>query len=125
MPMNEEKARSVRKALRDVANNYGGGRFSKSSATAKKNGRFSKSSATSKKKDKEPHKLRVEEDEGKDQNEETLDRLLLLQSDLSALVHQVPTFLSGDFYLQLEATAELLKFSSILKIENSVFFRVV
>ena len=76
---NEEKSRPVRKALRDVSNNHGGGRSSRFSATAKK-------------KDKELQRPTVEQEEQKeeDRNDDALDRLLLVQSDLSALVNQVP-----------------------------------
>lgn len=83
---NEERLRPARKALRDVSNNYGGGRSSRFSATAKK-------------KDKELQRPTVEQEERKeeDRNDDALDRLLLVQSDLSALVNQVPSSFSLNF----------------------------
>jgi hypothetical protein len=76
MPKNEAKSKSVRKPLRDVSNkNKNGGRFSKPLDSKK---RFSE-------KEKEQVGDRccnVEEDD-------SLDTLLLVQSDLSSLIHQV------------------------------------
>ncbi|CAN6573387.1 unnamed protein product [Malus baccata var. baccata] len=85
MPKTEEKWRSVRKALSEISNNHGGG------GGGGGRGRFSKSFATAKKKEKEARKLRVQEhdkEEKDHQNDDALDRLLLVQSDLSALTHQ-------------------------------------
>jgi hypothetical protein len=72
MPRNEWKAKSGRKALKDLSNKHNGGRFSKSLNSKKK---FSE-------KTREDVSTLGEEDDA-------LDRLLLVQSDLSSLVHQV------------------------------------
>lgn len=72
MPRNEGKAKSGRKALKDVSNKHNGGRFSKSLNSKKK---------FLEKTDEDVSTLGEEDD--------ALDRLLLVQSDLSSLVHQV------------------------------------
>lgn len=72
MPRDEGKAKSGRKALKDVSNKHHGGRFSKSFNSKKK---------FSEKTNEEVSKVGEEDD--------SLDRLLLVQSDLSSLVHQV------------------------------------
>lgn len=73
----EVKAKSVRKPLRDVANINGGGRSSRSVATATKK-------STEKDKDSRNGAQQDEERVG-----DALDRLLLVHSDLSALSRQV------------------------------------
>jgi hypothetical protein len=72
MPRNEGKAKSGRKALKDLSNNNHGGRFSKSLNSKKK---------LSEKTNEDVSRAGEEDD--------ALDRLLLVQTDLSSLVHQV------------------------------------
>ncbi|GMY34368.1 UDP-N-acetylglucosamine pyrophosphorylase [Fagus crenata] len=87
MPKNEAKSKSVRKPLRDVSNkNKNGGRFSKPLDSKK---RFSE-------KEKEQVGDRccnVEEDD-------SLDTLLLVQSDLSSLIHQIDELVVQTFKLK-------------------------
>ncbi|KAF4399204.1 hypothetical protein G4B88_022287 [Cannabis sativa] len=75
----EAKTKTVRKALRDVSNNYGGGRRCSKIMTT---------TVTKKKVEKEQLPARVQEVE-KDGNDDALDRLLLVQTDLTALVNQI------------------------------------
>ena len=75
----KSKSKTVRKPLRDVSNKKynNGGTFSKP-LDMKKDLRFSE-------KEEDRYKGVEEEEDG------SLDRLLLVQSDLSSLVHQVTT----------------------------------
>ncbi|XP_062024095.1 uncharacterized protein LOC133740188 [Rosa rugosa] len=100
---NEEKSRPVRKALRDVSNSHGGGRSSIFSTTAKK-------------KDKELQRPRVEQEERKeeDQNDVVLDRLLLVQSDLSALINQIDQLVVEAFKCKAGASKEVESFTHFL-----------
>ena len=77
----KSKSKTVRKPLRDVSNKKynNGGTFSKP-LDMKKDLRFS---------EKEEDRFKGVEEEEEDGS---LDRLLLVQSDLSSLVHQVTTF---------------------------------
>ena len=78
----KSKSKTARKPLRDVSNKKynNGGTFSKP-LDMKKGLRFS---------EKEEDRCKgVEEEEGEEDG--SLDRLLLVQSDLSSLVHQVTT----------------------------------
>ncbi|KAM1060333.1 hypothetical protein EV2_025689 [Malus domestica] len=109
MPRNEEKGRSARTALREISNNNGG--------RCGGGVRFSKLSATAKKKEKEGHKLRVEEhdkEEKDHQNDDALDRLLLVQSDLSALTHQIDELVVQAFKCRGKATKEVESFVNFL-----------
>lgn len=100
---NEEKSRPARKALRDVSNNHGGGRSSRFSATAKK-------------KDKELQRPTVEQEERKeeDRNDDALDRLLLVQSDLSALVNQIDQLVVEAFKCKAGSSKEVESFTHFL-----------
>lgn len=72
MPRNEGKAKSGRKALKDLSNNNNGGRLSKDLNSKKKLSE----------KGNEDQSQAVEKDDA-------LDRLLFVQSDLSSLINQV------------------------------------
>lgn len=72
MPRNEGKAKSARKALKDVSNNDDVGRISKLMHSKKK----------LPERENEDLSRKAEEDDA-------LDRLLLVQSELSSLTHQV------------------------------------
>ncbi|CAN6573386.1 unnamed protein product [Malus baccata var. baccata] len=111
MPKNEEKGRSVRKVLREISNNHGGG------SGGGGGGRFSKSFATAKKKEKESRKVRVQEhdkEENDHQNDDALDRLLLVQSNLSALTHQIDELVVQAFKCQGKTTKEVESFPNFL-----------
>ncbi|KAJ4718032.1 UDP-N-acetylglucosamine pyrophosphorylase [Melia azedarach] len=99
-PKNETKPKSVRKPLRDVSNNgnsnNGGGRFSKSVNVKKK-----------------LNEKQIEEDILDDA---TLDRLLLVQSDLSALLQQIDELVVQAFKVKTskEGRKEVDSFSNVL-----------
>lgn len=78
MTRSEVKPKSIRKALRDVSNNNDGGRSSRFASTATKKCTV---------KDKE-NKTLAEQDEEEGEGK-TLDRLMLVHSDLTLLIRQV------------------------------------
>lgn len=78
MTRSEVKPKSIRKALRDVSNNNGGGRSSRFAATAMK-----KCTVTNKE-----NKTLAEQDEEEGEGK-ALDRLMLVHSDVTFLIRQV------------------------------------
>ncbi|KAF3450687.1 hypothetical protein FNV43_RR06776 [Rhamnella rubrinervis] len=78
MTRSEVKPKSIRKALRDVSNNNGGGRSSRFAATGTKKCTV---------KDKE-NKTSAEQDE-EDGEGKALDRLMLVHSDLTVLIRKI------------------------------------
>ncbi|XP_024022451.1 uncharacterized protein LOC21408943 [Morus notabilis] len=79
MPKNEVKSKSVRRPLRDLANNIGGGRSSRPVTTATK--RF-----TQKEKIYRPTAQEDDDEEEEEEEEEENEELLLIQSDLSYII---------------------------------------
>ncbi|XP_062087570.1 uncharacterized protein LOC133794365 [Humulus lupulus] len=79
----EAKTKTVRKALRDVSNNYGVSNYG-----GRRCSKIMTNTATKKFMEKEQMPARVQEVE-KDDNDDALDRLLLVKTDLSALVNQI------------------------------------
>ncbi|KAF5466523.1 hypothetical protein F2P56_016441 [Juglans regia] len=87
MPRNEGKAKSGRKALKDVSNNNDVGRISKLMHSKKK----------LPERENEDLSRKAEEDDA-------LDRLLLVQSDLSSLTHQIDELVVQAFELKATST---------------------
>lgn len=81
MTRSEAKPKSIRKALRDVSNNNGGGRSSRSAAVATKKCPV---------RDKETRSL-AEQGDGEGDGSKALDRLMVVHSDLTVLIRQVTT----------------------------------
>ncbi|KAI4355582.1 hypothetical protein L6164_004340 [Bauhinia variegata] len=97
MPKNEMKAKSGRKPLRDLSNNNGG-RYSKSGNLKMV-----------------PRKC--EEDNSKVEEYDTLDRLLLVHSDLSSLIKQIDELVVQAFKLKTlskEGRKEIESFSNVV-----------
>ncbi|KDP40858.1 hypothetical protein JCGZ_24857 [Jatropha curcas] len=120
MARNEGKAKSARRALRDVSNNFnnhvssnngGGGKFSKSVNTNKK--------LISEKQIESQQSVATVQQEcsGGGEEEDYLDRLLLVQSNLSSLTRQIDELVAEAFKLKAtskEGRGEVESFSHVL-----------
>ncbi|KAA3478594.1 Hemerythrin [Gossypium australe] len=96
MQRSKSKAKSTRKPLRDLSNNNSTKNF------------FSKSEI--------PKKKLIDKDDNKHRNHASLDRLLLLQSDLSSLLRQIDELVAQAFKLKATKleTNEIESFANVI-----------
>ncbi|EEF46382.1 uncharacterized protein LOC8273777 [Ricinus communis] len=122
MARNEAKAKSARRALRDLPNNNNNNTHTNSSNDC---GRFSKSIKTTKKRisEKEIEKqqtastIQRQHQEAKEEEEDCLDLLLLVQSDLSSLTRQIDEIVAQAFEVKTtskQGRREIESFSHVL-----------